>query len=72
MQKSNGFGKEQMLVAKGIFCIFLLFHHVFFGDAVEKYGISVSLISREVLDNLVIYARICVSGFILFRHTVLR
>lgn len=59
----NSFSKEHSLILKGFMVMLLLFHHVFFGDAVVEQGIVLSIGREDIFGNLVYYARLCISGF---------
>lgn len=62
-QQNNGFTKDNALVLKGIFTLFLLWHHLFFNDIIDNKNIDICIKNVEVYKNLVIYGRICVQGF---------
>lgn len=59
----RGFTKKHSLILKGIMVVFLLFHHVFYGDNVATHGIILSGINENTFSILVIYGKLCLSGF---------
>lgn len=61
--KENSFTKDHSLMLKGVMIMMLLFHHVFYGDAVAEQGIILSTGRTDMFTVLVPYARLCLSGF---------
>lgn len=59
----DSFTKEHSLILKGFMIMFLLFHHVFYGDTAAEQGIILSTGREDIFGNLVSYARLCISGF---------
>lgn len=58
----KGFSKESSLIAKGLFILFLLLHHVFAGGVIEIYEIN-TMLNPQILNNWQIYGKICLGGF---------
>lgn len=63
MDEKKGFTIECTLVAKGVFILLLLFHHVFFGNTILDRHISTHLFSQETVSTMAMYSKICVGGF---------
>lgn len=60
----NGeFTKEHTNMTKGVLVLMLLFHHVFLGDAVERYGVQTLIGNRGTMNNMVMFCKICIAGF---------
>lgn len=59
----KGFTKEHTWIVKGVLIIFLLFHHLFYGENIETHHIQISINNLEIYKNFVIYGRVCISGF---------
>lgn len=59
----KNFDKDCSLITKGLLIIFLLIHHLFIGDAYEKYNIISILPFRLFTDNIAAYMKVCISGF---------
>lgn len=63
MIEKKGFTIECTLIAKGIFVLLLLFHHVFFGNTIYEKTIVTHVFSQETIRTLAMYSKICVGGF---------
>lgn len=61
--KNSGFTRDNALILKGIFTLFLLYHHLFLNDIIDKRNIDICIKNVEVYRNLVLYGRVCVQGF---------
>ncbi|MDE7198680.1 MAG: hypothetical protein K2O15_07325 [Lachnospiraceae bacterium] len=61
--KKEGFTKEHSLILKGCMVFMLLFHHVFFGNAVTDEGIILCTGRVNLFYNMVSYGKLCLSGF---------
>lgn len=61
-QKKSVYTVQHSMIAKGIFIIMLLMHHVFYGSAIGDFGVE-TVLKPETLWMLSTYGKICVGGF---------
>lgn len=59
----KGFRKEHTMITKGILVIMLLAHHVFYPNNIATYGIQTIISDHEMLNKIIIFFKICISGF---------
>ena len=58
------FTKDQTLIAKGLFIILLLSHHLFYFNNLETYHIKTIIQDENFLNYLFFFCKICVGGFV--------
>lgn len=63
MLKERSFSKKSTLVTKGVLIILLLIHHLFYGDAIGRFGVTTIVKNDIFLTEIIQFANICLSGF---------
>lgn len=63
MFKERSFSKKSTLVTKGVLIILLLMHHLFYGDAIGRFGVTTIAKDDIFITEIVQFANICLSGF---------
>lgn len=63
MFKERSFSKKSTLVTKGVLIILLLIHHLFYGDAIGRFGITTFSKNDIFNAEFVQFCNICLSGF---------
>lgn len=59
----NTFSKHHTMITKGLLVLMLLIHHVFYGTAVTDYAIDTILNDLELINRIVWFCKVCISGF---------
>lgn len=57
------FGKEHTTMAKGILIILMVIHHALADSVVEQYHVQTVISDGVLLDQMVRFCKICISGF---------
>ena len=63
MFKERSFSKNSALVTKGILIILLLIHHLFYGDAIGRFGVTTMVKNDIFLTEIIQFGNICLAGF---------
>lgn len=63
MLKERSFSKNSTLVTKGVLIILLLIHHLFYGDAIGRFGVTTIVKSDIFLTEIIQFGNICLAGF---------
>lgn len=63
MLKERSFSKKSTLVTKGVLIILLLMHHLFYGDAIGRFGVATIVKNDIFLTEIIQFGNICLGGF---------